>query len=101
MRSDRPDIVNDLIGGCGPLDRHTITVPVHHERLDVLDEKFHRTMRTTPDHLPRNDTVPDLDLVHPGSTRGCEMKNNTALLLVQPARGLGRGVHRGIVKHDM
>src|SRR4029077_6645490 len=58
-------------------------------------------MCTTPDYLPCEDTVPDLDLVHPGSARGCEMKNNTVLLLVQPVCGLGRGMHRGIVEHHM
>src|SRR5581483_6663298 len=58
-------------------------------------------MRPTPDYLPGEDTVPDLDLVHPGSARGRKMKNNTVLLLVQPTCGLDRGVHRGIVEHDM
>ena len=47
-----------------PCDGLTVAVPVLDERLDRIVKRLHGAERAAPDHLPGDDAVPDLDLVH-------------------------------------
>ncbi len=74
---DGADLVEYLFRGGRPCDRSTVTVPMRNERLDRLVESLHGAERATPDQLPSDDTVPDLDLIHPRRTGGSEVENDS------------------------
>ncbi len=85
-----------------PCDGLTVAVPVLDERLDRLVENLHGAERATPDQLPGNDAVPDLDLVHPRRARGgSEVENDSSPLRGEPFLGFLRQVHGSIVEDDV
>ncbi len=71
------------------------------ERLDRLVKHVHGAERAAPDHLPGDDTVPDLDLIHPRRAGGSEVEDDSPPLLGEPFLSVLRQVHGSIVQDDM
>ena len=93
MGRDSADLIDDLLRGSRPLEGLTITVPVLDERLNLPVESLHRPERATPDQFPRENTIPDLNLIHPRRTgRGGRSQPVVAIELARRSVKTSAGV---------
>src|SRR6266481_6840355 len=82
-----PDLLKDLVRGCCPSEWPGGSIPGGGKPLDRVLKNPNRRKGSSPDKLPSDYAIQDLDLIHPRSSCRREMKDHPAILCPQPLTG--------------